>query len=120
VQTLGGRRCRFQRQGDSYARTYKACNSVIQGSAADQGKRAVVMMRREGIIPLNIVHDDTNNSIPRGEAGVRMIGHIKDIMEAALPLSIPVVADVKVSQLGGSAMKKPTWRGIGCVGMSPK
>lgn len=96
VRTLLGRRVRFQRMGDEYARTYKACNSVIQGSAADQMKAALRVMLRRGIIPLIIVHDDANVSIPRGEAGAKFINEIKGIMESAVSLTIPVLADVKI------------------------
>lgn len=96
VRTIGGRRCRFQRKGDGYDRAYKACNSVIQGSAADQMKVAQVRMRRAGIPVLIVVHDDCNVSIPRGDEGSRRVAQIKDIMENAIPLSIPVLADVKI------------------------
>lgn len=96
VRTVEGRRCRFQRSGDEYKRTYKACNSLIQGSAADQMKRAQVNMRREGILPLVVVHDDCNISIPMGGEGDRKIERIKEIMETAVTLTIPVRADVKI------------------------
>lgn len=96
IKTIDGRRCRFQRKGDGYDRTYKACNSLIQGSAAGQMKRAQVMMRREGILPLIVVHDDANASIPMGEAGAQKVARIKDIMENAVTLTIPVLAEVKI------------------------
>lgn len=95
MRTLGGRHVRFQKYGDEYARTHKACNSKIQGSAGDQMKRAQVLMRREGIIPLVVVHDEADVSIPRGAAGAVLTGRIKEIMESAMPLSIPVVAEIK-------------------------
>lgn len=98
VWTLGKRKCRFEKVGDEYKRAYKACNSVIQGSAADQMKKAQVIMRREGIVPLVVVHDECDVSIPQGEAGDAMIARLKDIMESAIPLSIPVVADVKIGE----------------------
>ncbi len=93
IKTLTGRRVRFQRRGDEYARTYKACNGAVQGGAADQTKLAVVALRREGIIPLIIVHDDTNTSV---EPGGLLVDRIKEIMEAAVTLTVPVLADVKV------------------------
>ena len=102
MRTLGGRHVRFQKYGDEYARTHKACNAKIQGSAADQMKRAQVLMRRAGIIPLVVVHDETDLSIPRGAAGVVYANRVKEIMEAAMPLSIPVVADVKIGQNWGA------------------
>lgn len=96
VRTLFKRRCRFQGSPGNYRRTYKACNSVIQGSAADQMKAAQVQMRRAGILPLIVVHDDSNVSIPMGTAGERKIARIKEIMETAVTLTIPVIADVKI------------------------
>lgn len=98
VRTIGGRRCRFQRRGDEYSRTYKACNSLLQGSAADQMKRAQVNMRREGILPLIVIHDDSNLSIPMGGAGDRLVSRVKEIMETAVTLTIPVIADVKIGR----------------------
>jgi len=96
VKTIGGRKCHFQKQGEGYQRTYKACNSVIQGSAADQMKRAQIQLRRAGITPLVVVHDDCSVSVPQGREGERAIATIKDIMETSTRLSIPVVADVKI------------------------
>ena len=80
VQTMMGRRCRFDRwEPDEYvakgrerpealplkeaeeaypgrrlrrAFTYKAMNRVIQGSAGDMGKKAMVGLYREGIVPM--------------------------------------------------------------------
>lgn len=98
VKTIGGRRCRFQKRGDEYLRTYKACNSVIQGSAADQMKVAQVNMRRAGILPLIVVHDDCSISLPMGEEGERKIAQVKEIMETAVILTIPVLADVKIGR----------------------
>ena len=87
---------RFQKHGDEYARTHKACNSIIQPSAATQLKVAQTIMRREGITPLVAVHDECDISLPRGEAGRILINRIKDIMESSVKLTVPVVADVKV------------------------
>jgi DNA polymerase I-like protein with 3'-5' exonuclease and polymerase domains len=96
VQTIGGRRCHFQKDGDEYQRTYKACNSVIQGSAADQMKAAQVQLRRAGFTPLIVVHDDCNVSIPMGQQGEKRAAEIKEIMESSTRLNIPVLADVKI------------------------
>lgn len=98
VKDIIGRRCRFQKRGDEYARAYKACNSVIQSSAASQTKLAQVRLRREGILPLIVVHDDANASIPRGGEGLLKVNRIKEIMESAVTLTIPVIADVKIGE----------------------
>jgi DNA polymerase I-like protein with 3'-5' exonuclease and polymerase domains len=95
VTTIGGRRSRFKSFGrGEYSRTHKALNSVIQGSAADQMKQALVLLRREGIVVPLIVHDEGDLSVPRGAAAY--IARVKAVMEAAVPLLLPVVAEVKL------------------------
>lgn len=44
VVTLGGRHCHFPRERDGYGWTHKALNRLIQGSAADQTKTAMVAL----------------------------------------------------------------------------
>lgn len=103
VQSLLGRRMRFQKHGDEYARTHKACNSIIQPAAATMLKSAQIQLRREGITPLVAVHDECDVSLPRGSAGQVLVNRIRDVMESAVTLTVPVIADVKV---GGN------WAGV--------
>ena len=95
VRTILGRLSRFKSfGGGSFARTHKALNSLIQGSAADQMKMALVLLRREKIcVPLS-VHDEGDLSVPRGAAA--FIARVKQVMEEAVPLVLPVVAEVKL------------------------
>lgn len=94
VLTILGRRVRFQQYGNEFARTHKALNSVIQGSAADQLKKAIVMLRRMNIIVPLIVHDEGDLSVLRGST--EFIAKIKQVMEEAVPLSMPVIAELKM------------------------
>lgn len=60
--------------------TYKALNKLIQGSAADQTKKAMVDCYGEGLLPLLTVHDELCFSVKDEKQAAR----IKDIMENGL------------------------------------
>ena len=109
VRTLLGRRCRFNLwepnqfgihralpheealaehgPGIKRAFTYKALNKLIQGSAADMTKKAMVDLYKEGIIPHIQVHDELDISVD-GNAD-----NIKKIMESAVQLEVPNKVD---------------------------
>jgi DNA polymerase I-like protein with 3'-5' exonuclease and polymerase domains len=109
VRTLLGRRCRFNLwepnqfgihkalthedalaehgPGIKRAYTYKALNKLIQGSAADMTKKAMVDLYKEGIVPHIQVHDELDISVD-GNAE-----KIKEIMEAAVELEVPNKVD---------------------------
>jgi len=64
--------------------TYKALNRLIQGSAADMTKKAMVDLYEKGIIPHIQIHDELCISIANNyEANI-----IQEIMEEAIPLEI--------------------------------
>jgi len=112
VRTILGRKCRFNtwepnmfRVGPTkalsrdeaekeYGRnikrawTYKALNKLIQGSAADQTKKAMLDLYKEGYIPHIQVHDELNLSITEDQ-----IKPIKEIMENCLELKVPSKVD---------------------------
>ena len=109
VRTLLGRLCRFhlwepnqfgihkalpheqaiQEHGPGIKRayTYKALNRLIQGSAADMTKKAMIDLHKEGITPHIQVHDELDISVD-GNAD-----KIKEIMEATVELEIPNKVD---------------------------
>lgn len=70
VRTLSGRRCRFprNRRDTSFDWTHKGLNRVIQGSAADQTKMAMVLLEEAGLRPRIQVHDEICLSGSREEA----------------------------------------------------
>jgi DNA polymerase I-like protein with 3'-5' exonuclease and polymerase domains len=76
---------------------YKALNKVIQGSAADQTKKAMVECARAGLLPMLTVHDELCFSIAE-EAQVRQI---TEIMETCVPLKVPSVVDVALGRNWG-------------------
>jgi DNA polymerase I-like protein with 3'-5' exonuclease and polymerase domains len=108
VTSILGRRQRFDRKFADGRRmwTHKALNWVIQPSAADQMKVALVGMRDAGVNPLVVVHDDANISIPQGEAGDRLLKQTNDIMVHAIELVVPTVVDASVGDNWGDVSKK--------------
>jgi len=111
VRTLLGRLCRFHLwepnqfgihkalsheaalmehgPGIKRAYTYKALNKLIQGSAADMTKKAMIELYKEGIIPHIQVHDELDISVKSPEHAQK----IKDIMESAVSLEVPNKVD---------------------------
>ena len=69
--------------------TYKALNKLIQGSAADQTKKAMLDCYNEGLLPMLTVHDELCFSVESDEQAAR----IKEIMETGVSLKIPSKID---------------------------
>jgi DNA polymerase I-like protein with 3'-5' exonuclease and polymerase domains len=63
--------------------TYKALNRLIQGSAADMTKKAMVDLYEKGIIPHIQIHDELCFSTTDHESKL-----IKSIMEETIPLEV--------------------------------
>ena len=111
VRTLLGRLCRFHLwepnqfgihkalpheaalaehgPGIRRAFTYKALNKLIQGSAADMTKKAMIELHKEGITPHIQVHDELDISVINDLEAAK----IKDIMESAVELEVPNKVD---------------------------
>ena len=122
LRTLLGRRCRFElwepsnewgskalplkdaerEYGESMIKrawTYKALNRLIQGSAADQTKQAMVNLHKEGYTAHIQVHDELDFSI----ASEKDSANIKDIMENCVELLVPSKVDVELGESWGDA-----------------
>ena len=122
LRTLLGRRCRFDlwepsnewgskalplkeatnEYGESMIKrawTYKALNRLIQGSAADQTKQAMVNLHKEGYTAHIQVHDELDFSI----ASEKDSANIKDIMENCVELLVPSKVDVELGESWGDA-----------------
>ena len=111
IRTLLGRLCRFHLwepnqfgihkplthdaalaehgPGIKRAYTYKALNRLIQGSAADMTKKAMIELHKEGITPHIQVHDELDISVMNELEAAK----IKDIMESAVDLEVPNKVD---------------------------
>jgi DNA polymerase I-like protein with 3'-5' exonuclease and polymerase domains len=119
IRTLLGRLCRFhlwepnmfgmhkalpheealQEHGPGIKRamTYKALNKLIQGSAADMTKKAMVDLYKEGIIAHIQIHDELDLSVESPEQAKKII----DIMENAVTLEVPNKVDYESGQTWG-------------------
>jgi DNA polymerase I-like protein with 3'-5' exonuclease and polymerase domains len=73
--------------GIKRAYTYKALNKLIQGSAADMTKKAMIELYKEGIIPHIQVHDELDISVNDNA------DKIVEIMENAVNLEVPNKVD---------------------------
>ncbi len=113
MMTWGGRICRFQPRRDErgrfrWDRTYTALNKVLQGSAADLIKKAMVEVNRaidwRTTIMHLTVHDELDFSIPRGDSGLRVARDIKDIMEG-YQLEVPIIAELELGPNWGHTTK---------------
>jgi DNA polymerase I-like protein with 3'-5' exonuclease and polymerase domains len=74
--------------------TYKALNKLIQGSAADQTKKAMADCHAEGLLPMLTVHDELCFSVESAEQANR----IQEIMETGLShvLKVPSKVDAEM------------------------
>ena len=120
IGTLLGRRCRFNKwepaqfgmhkpmdyeEADrTYGRgrirrafTYKALNKLIQGSAADMTKKAMVDLYNEGVIPHIQIHDELDISVESDDAANKII----EIMENAVSLKVPNKVDYESGKTWG-------------------
>ena len=78
--------------------TYKALNRLIQGSAADMTKKAMVDLHEKGIIPHIQIHDELCISIDGGY----MANIIQNVMEQSIPLEVKNKVDFESGPNWGS------------------
>jgi len=78
--------------------TYKALNKLIQGSAADMTKKAMLDLYKEGILPHIQIHDELDISIENEKHAQK----VKDVMESAVDLKIPNKVDYESGPNWGS------------------
>lgn len=121
IRTLLGRKCRFHLYEPSQwsteykkalpleearkeygplvrrAFTYKALNKLIQGSAADQTKKAMADCYSEGLVPSLTVHDELCFSVESQEQADR----IQEIMETGVALRVPSKVDAELGDNWG-------------------
>jgi len=124
IRSILGRKCRFDLwEPDSFAMhkalpyrdavkeygdttrlkrafTYKALNRLIQASAADMTKQAMVNVYKTGRIPLIQVHDEIAMSVKDKNEAIE----IAQIMESAVPLEVPNKCDVEIGPSWGEAV----------------
>ena len=121
IRTLLGRKCRFplwepQQWGinkalpyeEAYAKygarikramTYKGLNRLIQGSAADQTKAAMLAVHKAGYNLMLQVHDEVALSVKTREEAEEAA----QLMREAVQLDVPSKVDVEIGETWGSA-----------------
>jgi DNA polymerase-1 len=72
----------------------KALNRLIQGSAADQAKKAMVDAYKAGFDLRLPVHDEINCMVNSEKESL----DLKLLMENAIPLNVPVIADIDLGK----------------------
>jgi DNA polymerase I-like protein with 3'-5' exonuclease and polymerase domains len=99
ISTLLGRRCRFPRDEDglNYDWTHKALNRLIQGSSADQTKRAMVEADRAGHHLQLQVHDEIDLTVDSREEAERL----GELMENVVEMRVPSKVDVETGPSWG-------------------
>jgi len=120
IRTLMGRLCRFplwepnqfgihkalphdqalleHGPGIRRAYTYKALNKLIQGSAADMTKKAMIDLHKEGIIPHIQVHDELDISVKDDKEAKQIV----QIMETSVELEVPNKVDYEAGENWGN------------------
>jgi DNA polymerase I-like protein with 3'-5' exonuclease and polymerase domains len=121
IRTKKGRKCRFDmwetrdfgihtaetfenavakygKDGIKRAFTYKALNRLIQGSAADQTKQAIVSCYEQGYLPILQIHDELCFNVKAGDEL-----KIKEIMETCMEFKVPSVVDISIGDDFGQA-----------------
>jgi len=78
--------------------TYKALNRLIQGSAADMTKKAMVDLYEKGILPQIQIHDELCLSIKNDNDALV----VKQTMEQAIPLEVKNKVNYKKGKNWGS------------------
>jgi DNA polymerase I-like protein with 3'-5' exonuclease and polymerase domains len=81
------------------AYTYKALNRLIQASAADMTKKAMVDLYKQGTIPLIQIHDEIAVSVKDKEEAQK----IADIMTSSVPLEVPNKCDIEIGPSWGES-----------------
>ena len=119
IRTLLGRLCRFHLwepnmfgmhkalphedalrehgPGIKRAYTYKSLNKLIQGSAADMTKKAMLDLYKEGIVAHIQIHDELDLSVESQEHANKII----EIMENAVKLEVPNKVDYESGENWG-------------------
>ncbi len=82
------------------AYTYKALNRLIQASAADMTKQAMVNLYKAGHLPLVQIHDEIAMSVK----GLDEAKSIAYVMETAVPLEVPSKCDIEIGPSWGEAV----------------
>lgn len=97
-ETFENASAKYGRNNIKRAFTYKALNRLIQGSAADQTKQAIVTCYKLGFLPLLQIHDELCFNVNDED-----VEKIKRAMESCVELCVPSIVDVALGSDFGEA-----------------
>lgn len=101
IVTGGGRKLHFpQNQDGSYDWAHKALNRLIQGTSADQTKKALVELDAAGHYLQLQVHDEIDGSVENAAEAEAMAAVMLDVMPAEVPFRV----DVELGDSWGGSM----------------
>jgi len=90
---------KYGRANIKRAFTYKALNRLIQGSAADQTKQAIISCYEAGFMPKLQIHDELCFDIKTEND----INKIKETMETCMEFKVPSKVDIALGDDFGQA-----------------
>lgn len=89
IITVGGRQLHFpQRPDGSHDWCHKALNRLIQGSSADQTKKALLALDAEGCFMQLQVHDELDSSLESVAQGQKLARIMQDVTPALVPFRV--------------------------------
>jgi len=101
ILTGGGRRLHFPQRADgSYDWAHKALNRIIQGTSADQTKKALVELDRQGFYLQLQVHDEIDGSVQSPEEAEA----IAEVMRTVMTAEVPFRVDTELGSSWGDSM----------------
>ena len=80
--------------------TYKAMNRLIQGSAADMTKQAMIDLNKEGFLAHTQVHDELNISVNDKKDCEKAM----EIMRDCVKLKVPNKVDAEIGKNWGNVV----------------
>jgi len=98
-ETFDNAVAKYGRDNIKRAMTYKALNRLIQGSAADQTKKAILQCYEAGHLPIVQIHDELCFNI-QGDEDIKQI---QNAMETCLEFKVPSKVDVALGEDFGEA-----------------
>jgi len=82
------------------SKAYTMYCRLVQGSAADLMKKAMLTAHQRGLFsvlkPHATVHDELDFSVPKTKAGIQAFEELQDVMETCIKLRVPIKAEPEV------------------------
>lgn len=116
IRTILNRKARVTDQMREDKKSYVMFNRLIQGSAADVNKKAMYDAYTAGVFnvltPHLTVHDELGVSVPKTKEGIDAYRELKYLMENAVELRVPIVADAEIGDSWGTTSEVENWEDL--------